>query len=322
MINSEEIARIVKDRNLKVIGLQFPEGLRRRAISLAKEIEEKAGVEVIISGDPCFGACDLAQMPVDLILHLGHAPMPTLDQEKVEFVELQMSLDSLDFLKKAFPYLRKRVGLISTVQYVKSLPQVGEFLKVQGFETLIGKGEKRLAYAGQILGCNFSAAKSIAHNVDCFLYVGTGNFHPLGVALATDKEVVIADPVSKEIRFVKELRNKILRQRHGAIARAYKAEVIGIIVSKKAGQNRMKLARKLKNRIEANGRRGLILLVDYVSADFLEGFQVDAFVSTACPRIAIDDYLTFKVPILTPPELEILLGDKTWEEYEFDEIAG
>jgi 2-(3-amino-3-carboxypropyl)histidine synthase len=64
-----------------------------------------------------------------------------------------------------------------------------------------------------------------------------------------------------------------------------------------------------------------MIVVDYFSPVFLEGFRyIDCFVSTACPRIAIDDYLQYKIPIITPVELKILLGKISWEMYEFDEI--
>jgi 2-(3-amino-3-carboxypropyl)histidine synthase len=50
--------------------------------------------------------------------------------------------------------------------------------------------------------------------------------------------------------------------------------------------------------------------------------DVDAFVSVACPRIAIDDFAIYKKPIITPPEAEIVYGQRKWEDYIFDEIAG
>ena len=49
-------------------------------------------------------------------------------------------------------------------------------------------------------------------------------------------------------------------------------------------------------------------------------FEADAYVSTACPRIAIDDYLKYTKPILTPIELEIVLGIKEWSDYTMDLI--
>ena len=52
----------------------------------------------------------------------------------------------------------------------------------------------------------------------------------------------------------------------------------------------------------------------------LKAFKVNSLVSVGCPRVAIDDYLKYDIPILTPVELEIVLGDKTWDQYEFDQI--
>jgi len=76
----------------------------------------------------------------------------------------------------------------------------------------------------------------------------------------------------------------------------------------------------LKRLAEKHGRAAEIFLMDLVSPDLLEGYRVDAWVNTACPRIAIEDYLLYKKPILTPPEFEIVLGERPWDDYEFDEI--
>src|SRR5439155_22842221 len=59
---------------------------------------------------------------------------------------------------------------------------------------------------------------------------------------------------------------------------------------------------------------------DLVAPDLLEGYRVDAWVNTACPRIAIEDVLQYKNPTLTPPEFEIVLGERTWDAYALDEI--
>jgi diphthamide synthase subunit DPH2 len=59
-----------------------------------------------------------------------------------------------------------------------------------------------------------------------------------------------------------------------------------------------------------------------LNPDHLLGLDVDAFVSVACPRIAIDDFAIYKKPIITPPEAEIVYGQRKWEDYIFDEIAG
>jgi 2-(3-amino-3-carboxypropyl)histidine synthase len=53
----------------------------------------------------------------------------------------------------------------------------------------------------------------------------------------------------------------------------------------------------------------------------IDFYPVDAFVNTACPRIAIDDAVKYAKPLITPFELEVSLGEKNWENgYQFDEI--
>src|SRR5437879_11496420 len=87
----DEIGRlldVIRGRNAKTVGLQFPVGLRTAAVDLARELETKAGVTCLVSADPSFGACDVAEMPVDLIVHLGHAPMPQLRSNRVFFYHL------------------------------------------------------------------------------------------------------------------------------------------------------------------------------------------------------------------------------------------
>lgn len=322
MGETDRLIEVIRGRNAKTVGLQFPVGLRTKAVEIAQDLEAKAGVTCLVSADPSFGACDIAEMPVDLTVHLGHAPMPHLRYRNVFFYDLPgPPLTSMAFVDAAAPLLPKRVGLLTTTQFRGWLPAIKEHLEKRGHEVHIGEPDRRVAYAGQLLGCDYHTATVIEKEVDGYLYVGTGDFHPLGVAiLVPGKPVIIADPERVTARNLAEVKDRILRQRHAAIARARDAEVFGIIVSRKIGQVRMELARELKALAEAHDRRAHIFLMDLVSPEFLEGYRVDAWVNTACPRIAIEDVLQYKQPMLTPPEFEIVVGARAWNDYVFDEI--
>jgi len=322
MADTDRLVETIKGRNAKTVGLQFPVGLRTKAVELANELESKAGVSCIVSADPSFGACDVAEMPVDLTVHLGHAPMPHLRYDRVFFYDLgSPPLRDFTFLEAALPLLPKRIGLLTTYQFREWLPAVQEFLEKKGHDVRVGPPDRRVAYAGQLLGCDYHTATVLEKDVDGYLYVGTGDFHPLGVAiLLPDKPIVIADPERGEARDLKEVRDRILRQRHAAIARARDAEAFGIIVSKKIGQDRSELATHLKALAAKHDRRATIFLMDLVSPELLAGYRVDAWVNTACPRIAIEDILQYKQPVLTPQEFEVVLGERDWKDYVFDEI--
>jgi 2-(3-amino-3-carboxypropyl)histidine synthase len=321
-LRPDYIINVIKKTGAKIVGFQFPEGLKRKGPELAKKVEEATSAEIIISGDPCYGACDLDRTlleQVDILFHFGHAELEdTKLSEKVYFIETRSAIDIRPVVEMAVLELKGQViGLITTVQHVHKLPDVCAVLKTNGKTCVIGRGDSRLAYSGQVLGCNFSAARDEV--CDEYLYIGGGDFHPLGVALSTKKRVLAADPFSGEVREVDP--SRILRQRSAVIAKSLDAQVFGIIVSSKNGQERMELASSLKALAKKHGKEAHLILIDLVTPDQLLQFKVDAFVNTACPRLAIDEVGRFPSPMLTPQEFEIVLGEREWESLVLDEIT-
>lgn len=319
-LDLEKAVEMIRKSGCKHVGLQAPEGLKRAMPAIAKRIAEETGAEVIISGDPCFGACDVDEElcdEVDLMLHLGHAELG-IGPDKVIFLEARMNEDLRDVVEKAAQVLRaRRVGVATTIQHVHRLGQALEVLKDQGIEGQLGPAGGRVKYPGQVLGCSYTSARVL--DVEEYLFIGTGQFHPLGIALATGKRVVIADPVTGEISEIDT--DPMLRRRYGAISRAMDAKRFAVLVSKKPGQKRMDLALRLKLLGEARGLEMFLVYLDNIEPDRLLNLGAEAAVCTACPRVALDDAAKYKIPILTPPEFEVLLGERRWEEYEFDEIT-
>lgn len=318
-----DVIEKINELKADIVGLQFSEGLKVHAIKVAKQIELGTGATVIISADPCYGACDVADVDmgdsVDVIVHFGHRPLPIDYDLPVIFVDARSNIDLLGCIGSAMGFLEgyNKIGLVTTTQHLHLLDEVADFLEQNGKKILINEGAGTTR--GQVLGCNFSAIKDI--DADAFLYVGSGNFHALGIKLFTHKPVVVADPYLGDAREIDEFADRILRIRSARIAKAMEAERFGIIVSSKRGQSRLELAKNLKNMIKEEGKEGFILFLDDVSPNLLLPFtELDAFVMTACPRIAIDDSKMYKKPLLTPQELEILFKRRKWEDYEIDEI--
>ena len=113
----------------------------------------------------------------------------------------------------------------------------------------------------------------------------------------------------------------ILRQRFGPIMACQDAERYGILIGEKPGQMRRTLALRMKRMLERHGKKGYLLALEHVGPELIDFYPVDAFVNTACPRIAIDDAVKYAKPLITPFELEVTLGEKDWGEgYRFDEI--
>lgn len=327
----EKAVKEINKKDLKLVGIQIPEGLKIHLGKIIDFFRSNTDAEYIICGDPCYGACDLVDtdlknLGVELLVHIGHTRISALNKTDIPvlFINAVADLDIKEVIEKAVTSLfGKKIGVTTTAQHIDVIDSVCKILTDNGFEPVVGNGDKRIEFPGQILGCNFTAATKIKDKVDMFLHIGSGNFHPLGMMISTGKDVIVCDPYTKKVTFkeLSDFKDIVLKQRYGAISQAKFSKKFGIIVSYKKGQNRIDEAFRLKKLIEEKDRDAYIISVDYVNPVNLETFRdVDCFVSTACPRIAIDDYLSYKTPIVTPIELEIVLGVKDWEDYEFDEI--
>lgn len=305
--------------------MQVPEGLKKRAYQFAEDIEKQSGAEVLVVAEPCFGACDIPSSlfdMVDAVVNVGHSPIPSVRFSKpVVFVPARSKVPVLDQLKRSVGLLQEPVGVLATSQHLMELDDVIEGLDSMGIKTKISEGDSRISHAGEVLGCNYTAATALAKDVNSYLLIGSGSFHALGVHLATGKKVVVLDPNLEEPREIDQIKDKLLRQRHAVIERAENARVFGIIIGEKIGQRRVRRAKELRKLLRWKRKDAALILMDKFDPDKLRSLPFDAYVSTACPRIAIDDVAMYDKPLLTPQELEIVLGVRKWENYTFDQMT-
>ena len=315
-----KIKELIKERGARRVGLQLPEGIKTVATDIAAEISKETGTEVIISGNSCYGACDIDEKlmrNVDMLFHFGHTDTfsfykrkPVLKenyQKKVVFIELRSGIDVKPAVEKAVAEIKgDMVGLVATVQHVHALKEAEILLARLGKKAIIGKS--RLEYDGQVLGCEFSSA---AVPCDEILFVGSGSFHPAGLALYTGKRVIAADPFTMQIGIYEA--DELRKKRYLVIARALDAKSVGIIIGMKSGQFELGKAIELKRRTVEKGLNAYLITMDEIREDKLPGFKVDTFVNTACPRL-VEDFTHFKKPVLSIKEFEVVLGERRWED--------
>lgn len=313
MNGTSDLIENLKKKGVKRVALQFPEGLKRCSTDVATALKD-AGFDVIVSGDPCYGACDLALDTLafaDVLVHFGHSPVD--NQPQVIFEPYRINFD-VAVLENALPFLKGRtIGLVTTVQHVHLIPAMEAFLHSKRITSIVAEGGGRIPNRGQVLGCNFAAAK--ATGADEILFVGTGLFHPIGIALATHARVIALDPLTGTAQEVNS--DALMRRRFAVIEKARGAKTVGIIVSTKSGQQRMELALRLASLSPG----AVIVTMREVNPDELLNLGFTCYVNTACPRLAYDDQVRFPVPVLSPHEFEILCGVRTWDAYTIDEIV-
>lgn len=188
---------------------------------------------------------------------------------KIMFVEAKYNKDIREVLKKV--KTKGKIGIVTTAQHIHQLKDTKKIIK----NSIIG---------GQILGCNFKNTEKIKNKVDSFLFIGSGDFHPLELALRTGKEVYVANPYNNQVsKISKEDIEKKKREIKGKYLKFLNAKKVGILVSTKPGQYNIKKALKLRKKLK---KESYVFIFNTLREEELENFpDIDIFINTACPRI-------------------------------------
>ena len=112
---------------------------------------------------------------------------------KAVFIPTQYT-GKADFNKIQLGKLPNTMGIVTTTQFINTTKEIIQYLKNNKKEIFIDKIKQK--NEGQLLGCDQGAALKVQNKVDAFLYIGSGEFHPLGVALKTNKDVFTFNPVT------------------------------------------------------------------------------------------------------------------------------
>jgi 2-(3-amino-3-carboxypropyl)histidine synthase len=216
---------------------------------------------------------------------------------KVLYVPCYHCKDVLPVLEKRASILSgfKRIGVVSTAQHLNQLDAVRNFLESKGWKVYIG---------GQVLGCNQENAVAIESKIDAYLYIGSGLFHPAGIAVKTSKPVILLNPYAQTMGLLSPTERELwLRRQKGRLAKALSAGSYGILVSAKTGQFNLAKAKRLKKKLESQGKKAFLFAGEELNPSNLLPFKVDCWINTACPRLA-DDH--FEKTVINAEELELI----------------
>jgi 2-(3-amino-3-carboxypropyl)histidine synthase len=321
-LEEEKLVAEIIGRGARRLLIQLPDGLKNEGPRLSSVIRERTGAEVFVSATPAWGACDLSldaatRLKADLLVHYGHNEFlrDSSNGLPVVYMPAKSKHDVMPLVEKAVPLLEgSRVGLATVVQHLHTLEGMTKILESRKFKVnLPGRGPWAHE-TGQVLGCDYFGLKRIEPEVDSFLIVAS-YFHALGASISLEKPTIYADPYDGTVRSLEQDRARVIRQRYAMVEKARKAKNFGIIVSTKPGQSNPTIALSILSQLEQSGRKGVILYADEVRPDKLLDFlDIEAFVDTACPRLALDDPERFVKPIVTRDEIMVAIGAWTWEQ--------
>lgn len=192
-------------------------------------------------------------------------------RKKIE--KANINLYTLSELPKEF----RTVGLLASAQYLSFLPAIQKALV-----------DRNSVVGGQVLGCDVSNAKKIIGKVDAFLFIGSGKFHAISIAML-GKPVFIFNPESSMLEKITEQDiSSIKAKKKTALIKFYSANKIGIIVSTKQGQESLESALELKQKLEKKKKSAFVFICDSINESELENFDCDAWVNTACSALHME----------------------------------
>src|SRR3989344_6584254 len=151
------VVKEIRERKAKRVLLQLPEGLKKEAFRLVRLIKDETKAEAIVSGSSCWGGCDLAldefdKLKCDLIIHFGHAPFINT-KYPIVYVELHAKRDMVKALEKELSKLKiNKIGLISSIQFIKQVDKIKEFLESKNKKVIIPKKKGFSYYDGHVVG--------------------------------------------------------------------------------------------------------------------------------------------------------------------------
>ncbi len=307
VIREEQIDKILSQERPKRIGLEAPDGLLSALVPLAKRIEERYGVETVILLDHTWGTCDLVnfdakRLGVDLVLNIGHSIGVEKLGRYTYLIDAEYDVDFGQVLEHAAAVIKRKnlepVGVVTISNHKSYIMEAIHRLQKLGIDARKGEAEGAL-FDGQVFGCNFHSARNIAKDVNSFIFLGQSRFHAMGVYLATRRPTFMADPFFNEVVDVNPEGDKFERKAILSIYKAKDANTIGIITSLKEGQFFRSQAYKVKSDLESLGRNVVMFSLREITAERLQAIRnVDAFIETACPRVAMDNE-NFDRPVLS-----------------------
>ncbi|MEM2006169.1 MAG: diphthamide biosynthesis enzyme Dph2 [Sulfolobales archaeon] len=315
-----EVLRVLSEVRAKKVLIQLPEGLKRYYTAIADYIRSKADLEVYLDGSPVYGSCllDFGETgKYDLVIHVGHDPYPLASRRpspRVVFVDLEyISADRETLLSEIESYLTasglKNIAIVTTNQHKKLSELIKERLKSGGFNVALGPLV--------VFGC-YVPSELKKSKVEAVLVVAGGVFHSIGVGMVVrSAKVVRVDPYTKCVtdssRDVLKFLSIRLKKMHDALNARSWGVVLGI-----SGQYRPWVVSEVVRVLKKRERRFYLYTAPILDINVLRNLdspEVDAYVVTSCPRIAVDDLVEFEKPVLTPSEAIAVLEKMGIGEY-------
>jgi 2-(3-amino-3-carboxypropyl)histidine synthase len=180
--------------------------------------------------------------------------------------------------------LPKNIALAYSIQY----KDVAEKIK-----QILSKKHKITSFI-QVLGCS---NPKFSLNTEAVLLISSGRFHAVSLALNSNFPVYILESDNLKKISGEEIEN-LRKNKKSAYLKFLNSEKIGILISTKPGQENLKRAISLREKLKK--KNSYLFISHEINIREFENFDIESWVNTACPRMDFDS------PVINISDLENL----------------
>jgi len=176
-------------------------------------------------------------------------------------------------LKSLKEILPKNIAITYSIQYLEMAKEIKLFLEKS----------HRITLFTQVLGCS---KPNFPKNTEAILLISNGKFHATSLAYESSLPIFLYD--NGKFTKIKESEIESLKRNEKvAYMKFLHAEKVGIIVSTKPGQERLKRAIEFKK--SQKNKKSYIFISNNIDVNEFENFpDIESWVNTACPRMDLN----------------------------------
>ncbi len=182
-------------------------------------------------------------------------------------VKANINKDKIKSLSKKLP---KNIAIAYSIQFKDVASEIKSSLS------------NNVTQITQVLGCS---SPTFPKATQAILLIGSGRFHALALASETSLPIYILEKDQLSLISEKEI-DSFQKRKKAAYLKFLNAEKVGILVSTKPGQEKLKQAINIRKKIK--DKSSYLFLGNNLNPSELENFPLTSWINTACPRLDFD----------------------------------
>ena len=181
----------------------------------------------------------------------------------------KLNLNIIGSIDKELP---KNIAICYSIQFEQQAKKLQNALK-----------NKHITAFKQVLGCS---NPSFPKSTQAILLIGQGKFHSASLQYETGIQVYIIEN-NKLTKISKQDVEKLKKKQKASYVNYLTQNNIGILITNKPGQQKLKRALELKKNIK--DKKTYLFLTNEIKTSEFENFGLKSWINTACPRLDLDD---------------------------------